>query len=108
MSFPTETFQEHARRRKARGGGHAAINDRIRGFANSKRSSPSVRDMQQLEQRERQLDQREPMPPPNESNAVAQAGLDQGSRGGAEHAPPVTDANSWMRQTLRERREGNE
>jgi hypothetical protein len=81
VSLPTETFQEHARRRKARGAGHAAINDRIRGFADAKRSSASVREMQQMDREaariERQLDQgtREPMPPPTDSNAAVNARL---------------------------------
>jgi len=89
MSFPTETFQEHAakrRERKSLQDGRAAINGRIQALADGKRSSANVREMQQLDQRSAQLD--------------------QGSRG-AEHAPPVTDANSWMRAALRKNQEGH-
>ena len=73
MSVPgRETFAEHVRRRgesrKALQEGRDAITDRIRAFADVKRSSPNQRQMQEFDREAARLDQR-------------QAALDQGSRG---------------------------
>lgn len=113
MNVPgRETFAEHARRRTERRSlqeGHDAMNDRIRDFADSKRSSPSVREMQQFEQREREFEQREqalrePKPPTTDANAARTAGLDQGARGGAQHRPKPTNPNDALRADFREKR----
>jgi hypothetical protein len=84
MSFPAETFAEHARRREARAKlkeGRASINERIQAFAGAKRSNPNQREMQALDEQAARLDakldqgQREPLPPPTDGNAVVNARL---------------------------------
>lgn len=90
MSFPTETFAEHAAKRRDRAAlktGRSEINDLIRSKMPEHFTGAEVA----------------------RAAAVADTGaklaaLDQGSRG-AEHAPEVTDANSALRAMLRGQQE---
>jgi hypothetical protein len=82
------TFAEHVRARQANKGladGRAAINDHIHDFAASRRSTPASREFQEMRA---------------EKDAVV-ASMDQGSRG-AEHAPPIANANDYLRAAFRE------
>ncbi len=119
MTFPIETFQDRAARRrepKALREGHDALNDMIRRGRPTLEERDGVRVMQgfeqreqEFEQRQRELDAREPQPPPNDSNAARAAGLDQGARGGGHTpgapAPAPTGGTGALRQALREARE---
>jgi hypothetical protein len=93
VSIPgRQSFAEHARRRTK---GDQAINDRLRAFADSRRSSPNVREMQQMDRQKAALD----------------AQIDQGQQGGGHspgaHAPePPPDGNTWIRQAFREAKGG--
>jgi hypothetical protein len=116
MTFPIESFQDRAARRrapKALREGQDALNDMIRRGRPTLEERDGVRVMQGFEQREQEfeqrqaeLDAREPSPPPNAARA---AGIDQGSRGGGHtpgaHAPAPKDGSGALRQALREARE---
>jgi hypothetical protein len=119
MTLPIETFQDRAarlREHSALRDGHDALNDLIRRGRPTLEERDGVRVMQGFEHREREfeqrqaeLDAREPSPPPNDSNAARVAGLDQGARGGGHspgaHAPAPKDGSGALRQALREARE---
>lgn len=111
MSLPIETFQDRAARRKepkALREGHEAVNDLIRAGRLTLEQRYAQRVMEDYDRKIAGVGG-EPSPPPDESNAVRAAGLDQGSRGGGHrpgaHAPAPKDGSGALRQQLREARE---
>lgn len=119
MTFPIETFQDRAARRrepKALREGHDALNDMIRRGRPTLEERDGVRVMQGFEQREQEFDRRqaefdarEPQPPTTAANAARAAGIDQGSRGGGHlpgtHRPKPQGGTGALRDALREARE---
>jgi hypothetical protein len=92
MAGLPQTFDQHVRSRAARKSlaeGQASINDRIREFADKKRSSPNVREMTAMDEQGDRLDRQA-------------ASLDQGSRGAsASETPPAPSANDALRDMFR-------
>ena len=90
------TFEQHVAARQARkslADGRQAINDRIRDFAASRRSTPDGRESHAAGEELRALT----------------VSMDQGSRGAAAaEEQPITNANDALRAMFRAGREGNE
>jgi hypothetical protein len=114
MTLPVETFQDRAARRRAPKDlrdGRDAINDLLRQGRLTLEQRHAQRVMEDFDAKIGEVtgEMAEPSPPPNDSNAVAAASLDQGSRGGGHsqgaHAPGPRGGSGALRQMLREARE---
>jgi hypothetical protein len=114
MTRVIETFQDReARRRapKALREGREVMNDTIRRGRPTLEERYAQRVMEDFDAKIGEVtgQMAEPSPPPNDSNAVAAASLDQGARGGGHtpgaHAPAPKDGSGALRQALREARE---